>query len=158
MVFCAQARWTCGLQAGFHREQQLSWDDGLGRSQAVVGKQWLMPYEIELEAALFAGRNGDVSRRATLAQDFLLTHRLILQPRLEINAVVQSAAPVPFRCRRIGRRLRCEILREVASYAGVSWPKTSARPLIRGVQPTGTPAYPTRGSEHYAWRFPNLHQ
>lgn len=43
--------------------------------------------------ALWHGaRGGDVSRRAALAHDFLLTHRLILQLRFEINAVVH---PLP---------------------------------------------------------------
>ena len=116
------------FQAGFRYEQQLSWDNGLGRPQAVVGVQGLVPYGMELEAAIFVSQNGDISGRATLAQDFLLTQRLILQPRFEINAAVQSAAQYGVGAGvndiEVGLRLRYEIVREVAPYIGVSWLKS----------------------------------
>lgn len=116
------------FQAGFRYEQQLSWDNGLGRPQAVVGVQGLVPYGMEAELAIFVSQNGDVSGRATLAQDFLLTQRLILQPRFEINAAVQSAAKYGVGAGvndiEIGLRLRYEIVREVAPYVGVSWLKS----------------------------------
>jgi copper resistance protein B len=116
------------FQAGFRYEQQLSWDNGLGRPQAVVGVQGLVPYGMELEASIFVSQNGDVSGRATLAQDFLLTQRLILQPRFEINAAVQSAAQYGVGAGvndiEVGLRLRYEILREFAPYVGVSWLKS----------------------------------
>ncbi len=116
------------FQAGFRYEQQLSWDNGLGRPQAVVGVQGLVPYGMELEASIFVSQNGDVSGRATLAQDFLLTQRLILQPRFEINAAVQSAAQYGVGAGvndiEVGLRLRYEILREVAPYVGISWLKS----------------------------------
>ena len=116
------------FQAGFRYEQQLSWDNGLGRPQAVVGVQGLVPYGMELEAAIFVSQNGDVSGRATFAQDFLLTQRLILQPRFEINAAVQSAAQYGVGAGvndiEVGLRLRYEILREFAPYVGVSWLKS----------------------------------
>ena len=77
---------------------------------------------------IFVSQNGDVSGRATFAQDFLLTQRLILQPRFEINAAVQSAAQYGVGAGvndiEIGLRLRYEIVREVAPYVGVSWLKS----------------------------------
>ena len=116
------------FQAGFRYEQQLSWDNGLGRPQAVVGVQGLVPYGMELEASIFVSQNGAVSGRATLAQDFLLTQRLILQPRFEINGAVQSAAQYGVGAGvndiEVGLRLRYEIVREVAPYIGVSWLKS----------------------------------
>ncbi len=116
------------FQAGFRYEQQLSWDNGLGRPQAVVGVQGLVPYGMEAELAIFVSQNGDVSGRATLAQDFLLTQRLILQPRFEINGAVQSATKYGVGAGvndiEIGLRLRYEIVREVAPYVGVSWLKS----------------------------------
>lgn len=116
------------FQAGFRYEQQLSWDNGLGRPQAVVGVQGLVPYGMELEAAIFVSQNGNVSGRATFAQDFLLTQRLILQPRFEINAAVQSASQYGVGAGvndiEVGLRLRYEILREFAPYVGVSWLKS----------------------------------
>lgn len=113
------------LQVGVRYEQQLSWDNGLGRPQAVLGVQGLVPYGMELEAAIFVSKDGDVSGRATFAQDFLLTQRLILQPRFEINAAVQSAVLYGVGAGvndiELGLRLRYEILREFAPYIGVSW-------------------------------------
>lgn len=116
------------FQAGFRYEQQLSWDNGLGRPQAVVGIQGLVPFGMEAELAIFVSQNGDVSGRATLAQDFSLTQRLILQPRFEINGAVQSATQYGVGAGvndiEIGLRLRYEIVREAAPYVGVSWLKS----------------------------------
>jgi copper resistance protein B len=113
------------FQVGFRYEQQLNWDNTLGRPQAVVGVQGLVPYGMEFEAAIFVSQTGAVSGRATLAQDFLLTQRLILQPRFEINAAIQSAAQYGVGAGvndiEVGLRLRYEILREFAPYVGVSW-------------------------------------
>lgn len=113
------------LQAGVRYEQQLSWDNGLGRGFAVLGVQGLVPYGMELEAAIFLSQDGDLSTRVTLAQDFLLTQRLILQPRFELNAALQSATRYGVGAGlndiEVGLRLRYEIVREFAPYVGVSW-------------------------------------
>ena len=113
------------LQAGLRYEQQLSWDNGLGRGFAVLGVQGLVPFGMELEAAIFLSQHGDLSTRLTLTQDFLLTQRLILQPRVELNAALQSVERYGVGSGvndlEIGLRLRYEILREFAPYVGVSW-------------------------------------
>ena len=113
------------LQAGYRYEQQLSRDNRRGRSFAVLGVQGLVPYGAELEAAVFVSQNGDVSARATLAQNFPLTQRLILLPRIEVNAAIQRAARYDVGAGlndiEIGVRLRYEISREFAPYVGVSW-------------------------------------
>ncbi len=113
------------LQAGVRYEQQLSWDNGLGRGFAVLGVQGLVPYGMELEAAIFLSQDGDLSTRVTLAQDFLLTQRLILQPRFELNAAIQSATRYGVGAGlndiEVALRLRYEIVREFAPYVGVSW-------------------------------------
>ncbi|MBI2715349.1 MAG: copper resistance protein B [Rhizobiales bacterium] len=116
------------FQAGFRYEQQLSWNNGLGRPQAVVGVQGLVPYGMELEAAIFVSKDGDISGRATLAQNFLLTQRLILLPRFEINAAIQSAERYGVGAGvndiEVGVRLRYEVVREFAPYVGISWLKS----------------------------------
>lgn len=113
------------FQAGFRWEQQLSWDNNLGRAFGVVGIQGLVPFGMELEAAAFLSQQGDVSARLTLAQDFLLTQRLILQPRFEMNVAVQSVPNYGVGSGvndiELGLRLRYEIRREFAPYVGVSW-------------------------------------
>jgi copper resistance protein B len=116
------------FQAGVRYEQQLSWDNSRGRSFAVLGVQGLVPYGMELEAAIFLSQDGDLSTRVTLAQDFLLTQRLILQPRFELNAALQSAerygVGAGLNDIEIGLRLRYEIVREFTPYVGVSWLKS----------------------------------
>jgi copper resistance protein B len=113
------------FQAGFRWEQQLSWDNQLGRAFGVVGIQGLAPFGMEVEAAAFVSQHGDVSARVTLAQDFLLTQRLILQPRFEMNAAVQSVPRYGVGSGvndiELGLRLRYEIMREFAPYVGFSW-------------------------------------
>jgi len=113
------------FQAGFRWEQQLSWDNNLGRAFGVVGIQGLIPFGMELEASAFLSQQGDVSARVTLAQDFLLTQRLILQPRFEMNVAVQSVPSYGVGSGvndiELGLRLRYEIMREFAPYVGVSW-------------------------------------
>ena len=113
------------LQAGVRYEQQLSWDNGLGRGFAVIGVKGLVPYGMELDASIFLSQSGDLSARVTLAQDFLLTQQLILQPRVELNAALQSAARYGVGAGvndiEAGLRLRYEFRREFAPYVGVSW-------------------------------------
>ncbi len=94
-------------------------------AHAVLGLQGLAPYWFETDMAMFISDEGDVSFRAEFEYDLLLTQRLILQPRLEINA---SANDVPERGlgsgindTEAGLRLRYEILREFAPYIGVRW-------------------------------------
>jgi copper resistance protein B len=113
------------FQAGFRWEQQLSWDNNLGRAFGVVGIQGLVPFGMEVEASAFLAQQGDVSARLTVAQDFLLTQRLILQPRFEMNVAVQSVPSYGIGSGvndiELGLRLRYEIMREFAPYVGVSW-------------------------------------
>nr|MDA3935214.1 copper resistance protein B [Gammaproteobacteria bacterium] len=94
-------------------------------AHAVLGVQGLAPYWLETDMAMFISDEGDVSFRGEFEYDLLLTQRLVLQPRLEINA---SANDVPERGlgsginnTEAGLRLRYEIRREFAPYIGVRW-------------------------------------
>ena len=113
------------LQAGLRYEKQLSWDNNRGRVFGVLGVQGLVPYGMELEAAIFVSQDGDVSARATLAQNFPLTQQLILQPRFEVNAAVQSAerygVGAGLNDIEVGLRVRYEFRREIAPYVGITW-------------------------------------
>ena len=57
--------------------------------------------------------------------DLLLTQRLIIQPRLEVNAAVQSVPTFGIGAGindvEFEARLRYEIKRKFAPYVGVSW-------------------------------------
>ena len=100
---------------------------GFDRSRgfAVIGLQGLARYRFELEPALFISQEVDVSARLTATYDLLLTQRLILQPRLDFDAAVQSAKKFGVgegvNSLGLGLRLRYEITREFAPYIGVVW-------------------------------------
>jgi copper resistance protein B len=94
-------------------------------SHLVFGVQGLAPHWWEIDAAAFLSQDGDLTARVEAEYDQRITQRLILQPRLELEA---SASDVParelaagFSHAAIGLRLRYEIAPEFAPYAGVEW-------------------------------------
>lgn len=95
------------------------------RGHAVIGLEGLVPYSYELESALFISQDGDVSGRLTFSRDLLITQRWILQPRFETNVAVQRVERFGVgkgvNDFELGLRLRYEIKREFAPYAGFSW-------------------------------------
>ncbi len=95
------------------------------RFLAVIGFQGLAPYWFDVEPALFVSDNGDISARVTATYDLLFTQRLILQPRLEVNAALTEAAQFGvgkgINDAQLGLRLRYEVRRELAPYVGIAW-------------------------------------
>ena len=125
-----QALWTrpiaryFDMQAGV-RHDFVSGDD---RTFGVLGIQGLAPYWFEVDAALFVSGEGDVSARFEAEYELLLTQRLILQPRTELNFAAQSVPEVGIgsglSTAELGLRLRYEIKRQYAPYVGVSWTRS----------------------------------
>lgn len=113
------------FQAGLRYDQFSGAGFDRSRRFAVIGLQGLAPYWFELEPALFISEDGDVSARLTASYELLLTQRLILQPRLDVDAAVQSVDKFDvgdgINSTGVGLRLRYEILREVAPYVGIHW-------------------------------------
>lgn len=101
---------------------------GADRTFGVVGVQGLAPYWFEIDAAIFISGDGDVSARLEAEYDLLLTQRLILQPRTEVNVAVQSVEEIGvgagLSTAEIGARLRYEYTRQIAPYIGVSWERS----------------------------------
>lgn len=91
----------------------------------VLGAQGLAPQWFETDVALFASEDGDVSLRGEFEYELLLTQRLVLQPRLEVNAslgdVPEQGLGTGLTSTEAGLRLRYEIRREIAPYIGVRW-------------------------------------
>lgn len=90
-----------------------------------AGVEGIAPYWFELETSAFISQDGDLSARLTTAYDLLFTQRLILEPRIELNA---SASSVPefgigsgLTDLELGGRLRYELHRKFAPYIGVNW-------------------------------------
>lgn len=91
----------------------------------VIGLEGLAPYWFEVEPAVFLSQDGDISARLTTTYDMFITQRLLAQPRIEINAAVQEVTEFGIGSGlndfAFGLRLRYEIERKFAPYAGVSW-------------------------------------
>lgn len=100
------------------------------RSHVVLGLQGVAPYEFEVDAALFLSTEGDVTARVEFEYELLLTQRLILQPRLEINAAAsddrETGIASGVNTTELGVRLRYEFGRKFAPYLGVSWQQSHA--------------------------------
>jgi copper resistance protein B len=103
---------------------------GGGTGYGVIGTQGLLPYRIETDIALFLSEDGDFSGRAEFEKDFLLSERLVLQPRLELALALQDAPELDVDAGltrlSLGLRLRYELTRRFAPYLGVAWDRNNA--------------------------------
>jgi copper resistance protein B len=122
-----QALWSRPIARFFDVQAGVRHDfvRGADRTFGVASVQGLAPYWFEIDAAIFVSGEGDVSARFEAEYDLLLTQRLILQPRTELNFAVQGVDEIGvgsgLSTAELGLRLRYEIKRQFAPYAGVSW-------------------------------------
>ncbi|MDQ7049508.1 MAG: copper resistance protein B [Enterobacterales bacterium] len=119
------AYWDLQLGARYDRSYGSGPNDE--RYFGVLGMQGLAPYWFEVESNLFIDTDANVSARVVASYDLLFSQKLILQPRLEINA---SANDLPnlgigqgINDFQFDLRLRYELQREIAPYIGVTWQK-----------------------------------
>ncbi len=95
------------------------------RAFAVLGIQGLAPQWFEVDANFFLSEDADLYFGIEAEYDLLLTQRLILQPRLELDLAAQDVPEygtgAGFTGIELGLRLRYEISRKFAPYIGVSW-------------------------------------
>lgn len=95
------------------------------RTHLVLGLQGVAPYEFEIDSALFVSENGDVTARVEAEYDVRVTQRLVLQPRVELNASASEDHATHldsgFNSTELGLRLRYEVRQEFAPYIGISW-------------------------------------
>lgn len=112
------------FQAGVRHDFQ----NGAARTFGVIGVQGLAPQWFELDAAIFVSGKGDVSARIEAEYDLLLTQRLVLQPRTELNFAAQSVEEADvgsgLSTAEIGLRLRYALTRQIAPYVGVNWTRS----------------------------------
>lgn len=110
------------------------WDTQLGlrndvgssltpRNWLAFGVQGLAPYWFDVEATGYVGDEGRSALRLSASYDLLLTQRLILQPRVELNAYGKRDAEWQrgsgLSDGSAGLRLRYEFSRQFAPYLGV---------------------------------------
>jgi copper resistance protein B len=99
--------------------------EGPGRNWAAFGFQGLSPYWFEVEATAYLGESGRTALRVEADYELLLTQRLILQPDVELNVYGKDDPSRDIGAGLsdidVGLRLRYEITRKFAPYAGVVW-------------------------------------
>jgi copper resistance protein B len=110
------------LQAGV---RQTFRPDLKGTTDLVLGVQGLAPHWFEIDAAAFLSADGDLSARIEAEYDQRITQRWILQPRAEVTLAASDAPEIEvgsgLGSLELGLRLRYEIRREFAPYAGIEW-------------------------------------
>lgn len=115
--------WTALL--GARIDTRVGADTRATRGMLAVGLEGLAPYWFEVEPTLYVSQKGDVSARFETTFDLLFTQRLILQPRLEMNAALQKvpefAVAPGLNNIELGARARYEFRREFAPYIGINW-------------------------------------
>ena len=95
------------------------------RTYATVGIEGLAPSFFDIEAAFFLSNKGELMGRVEGTVDQRITQRLILQPRVEINAAAQSSRSIGVGSGlsdiEAGLRLRYDIRREFSPYVGIQY-------------------------------------
>jgi copper resistance protein B len=98
---------------------------GPAQTWAAIGIQGLAPYWFEVEATAYIGAGGRTAARFEIEYDLLLTNRAVLQPLVEINLSGKSdperGVGAGLTNADLGFRVRYELRREIAPYAGVMW-------------------------------------
>jgi copper resistance protein B len=101
---------------------------GPGRTWAAIGIQGLAPYWFEVEVTAYVGEAGRTQLRLETEYELLLTNRLVLQPIVELDfygkADPERGIGSGLSDLDAGFRLRYEIRREFAPYAGVVWTRS----------------------------------
>lgn len=98
---------------------------GPARTYALLGLQGTAPYRAGIDADLVAGEGGQFGARVEAEYRLLVTNRLILTPRVEVEAWGRDDAATGIAAGlaglEAGLRLRYEFRREFAPYLGVEW-------------------------------------
>lgn len=109
-------------QLGIRLDQ---YDQGRNRQWLAIGTQGLAPYWFELDITAYLGDSGRTALAMEVEYELLLTQKLILQPRAELNLYGKddpdNGLGSGLSNLSIGLRLRYEFNRQLAPYIGVEW-------------------------------------
>jgi len=104
------------------------YDEGKDRQWLAIGMQGLAPYWFELDVTAYVGDDGRTALSAEAEYELLLTQKLILQPRAELNLYgkddAENGLGSGLSDLAVGLRLRYEFSRQFAPYIGVEWTDT----------------------------------
>jgi copper resistance protein B len=134
-----EALWAHALTAYWDTQVGVRIDSGLGtdRVWGAFGVQGFAPYWLYVEATAYVGEEGRTAFRLETEYDVLITQKLILQPRIEMNFYsdrdLSRLVSSGLSNIEAGMRLRYEFKREFAPYIGIEWASTfgSAADLIQ---------------------------
>ena len=123
--------WGHALNAYFDTQLGVrldQYDEGKDRQWLAIGMQGLAPYWFELDVTAYVGDDGRTALSAEAEYELLLTQRLILQPRAELNLYgkddAENGLGSGLSDLAVGLRLRYEFSRQFAPYIGVEWTDT----------------------------------
>ena len=123
--------WGHALNAYFDTQLGVrldQYDEGKDRQWLAIGMQGLAPYWFELDVTAYVGDDGRTALSAAAEYELLLTQRLILQPRAELNLYGKddpdNSLGAGLSDLALGLRLRYEFSRQFAPYIGVEWTDT----------------------------------
>ncbi len=98
-------------------------DKGRSRQWLALGINGLAPYWFETDLTAYIGEHGDSALSLEVEYEWLLTQRLVLQPRIEMNFYGQhdeeNALGSGLTDTAAGVRLRYEFSRQFAPYVGI---------------------------------------
>lgn len=104
------------------------YDEGKDRQWLAIGMQGLAPYWFEVDVTAYVSDDGRTALSAEAEYELLLTQRLILQPRAELNLYgkgdAENGLGSGLSDLAVGLRLRYEFSRQFAPYIGVEWTDT----------------------------------
>ncbi|MEO6983967.1 MAG: copper resistance protein B [Paralcaligenes sp.] len=119
--------WGHAISTFWDSQLGVRYDHGIGpnRGWLAFGVQGLAPYWFNVDATAYVGNNGRTALRLGVEYDLLLTQKLVLQPRAEVNfygkrdearergsGLSDGVA---------GLRLKYKVTRQFVPYIGVEW-------------------------------------
>lgn len=120
--------WSHALDAYWNTQLGARYDNGglaPDRKWLALGVQGLTPYWFGVSATAYIGEQGRTALRLGAEYELLLTQKLILQPRFEVDfhGRQDTAGELGSGLTSMvsGMRMRYEIFREFAPYIGVEW-------------------------------------
>jgi copper resistance protein B len=109
--------WVAGVRHELRPDPQHTWFTG--------GLHGLAPQWFEIDAMASIGPNGHTSARLEIEYEALMTNRLVLQPLVELSFAGKDdpdrGIGAGLSTGEVGFRLRYEVKRELAPYAGIVW-------------------------------------
>lgn len=101
---------------------------GPARTWAAIGIQGLAPYWFEVAATAYLGSGGRTWLRVQTEYELLATNRVILRPSVALDvhgaADLERGIGAGLSTLEAGVRVRYELRRELAPYAGILWRRT----------------------------------